>query len=66
MNSLPVDTSAAQGVTILNSAINQQIAAGNHVVVFGYSQSAAVASQEMAQQTTSHPNGGSAIFRQLR
>jgi hypothetical protein len=53
VNSLPVDTSAAQGVTILNSAINQQIAAGNHVVVFGYSQGAAVASQEEAQLATS-------------
>ncbi len=53
VNSLPVDTSAAQGVTILNSAINQQIAAGNHVVVFGYSQSSAVASQEMAQLASS-------------
>src|SRR6202021_3828703 len=39
VNSLPPATSIAQGATILNSAINQQIAAGNHVVVFGYSQS---------------------------
>jgi hypothetical protein len=53
VNSLPVDTSAAQGVTILDSAINQQIAAGNHIVVFGYSQGAAVASQEEAQLATS-------------
>jgi hypothetical protein len=53
VNSLPVDTSAAQGVTILDSAINQQIAAGNHVVVFGYSQGAGVASQEEAQLATS-------------
>ena len=50
---MPVDTSAAQGVAILDSAINQQIAAGNHVVVFGYSQSSAVASQEMARLAAS-------------
>jgi PE-PPE domain len=40
-------------VAILNNAINQQIAAGNHVVVFGYSQSSVVASQEMAQLASS-------------
>src|SRR5689334_10157859 len=37
ITSLPVDTSVAQGTTILDSAVRQQIAAGNHVVVFGYS-----------------------------
>jgi PE-PPE domain len=49
VNTLPLDSSVAQGVTILNDAINQQIAAGNDVVVFGYSQSSTIASQEMAQ-----------------
>ena len=34
VNSLPFDTSIAQGTTILNNAINSQIAAGNHVVLF--------------------------------
>jgi hypothetical protein len=53
VNSETPDVSVAQGVTILNSAINQQIAAGNHVTVFGYSQSAVVASQEMAQLSAS-------------
>jgi hypothetical protein len=53
VNSLSIDTSIAQGVTILNNAINQQIAAGNHVVVFGYSQSSVVSSQEMAQLAAS-------------
>jgi PE-PPE domain len=53
VNSLSADTSVAQGVTILDSAIRQQIADGNHVVVFGYSQSAAVASQEEAQLAAS-------------
>src|SRR6185295_19619091 len=42
VNSPSVDTSVAQGVTILDNAINQQIAAGNRVVVFGYSQGAGV------------------------
>jgi PE-PPE domain len=53
VNSLPIDTSIAQGTTILNNAIDQQIAAGNNVVVFGYSQSSMVASQEMAQLAAS-------------
>jgi len=53
VDSLSFDTSVAQGVTILNNAINQQIAAGNHVVVFGYSQSSALASQEMARLASS-------------
>lgn len=53
VNSSSVDISAAQGVTILDAAITQQIAAGNHVVVFGYSQGAAVASQEAARLAAS-------------
>jgi PE-PPE domain len=53
VNSLPVDTSVAQGVTILDGAIRSQIAAGNHVVVFGYSQGAGVASQEAANLASS-------------
>ena len=52
-NSLTPDTSYAQGVTILDNAISTQIAAGHHVVVFGYSQSSAVATQEMAQLAAS-------------
>ncbi len=40
--------SVAQGVTALNSAINHQInTLGNNVVVFGYSQSATVATNEI-------------------
>lgn len=53
VNSLPVDISAAEGVAILDGAIRQQIADGNTVVVFGYSQSSAVATQEMAQLAAS-------------
>jgi PE-PPE domain-containing protein len=44
---LPYDTSVAQGVTILNNALQQQFAAGNDVTVFGYSQSSTIASLEM-------------------
>jgi len=46
---LQLDSSVAQGETTLNNAIMQQIADGNHVDVFGYSQSADIASIEMAQ-----------------
>ncbi|KAA8962553.1 PE-PPE domain-containing protein [Mycobacterium sp.] len=46
---LPIDTSVAQGVTILDNTISQQIAEGNHVVAFGLSQSALIASLEMSQ-----------------
>ncbi len=53
VKSLPVDTSISQGTTILTNAINEQIAAGNHVVVFGYSQSAIIASQVAAQLASS-------------
>jgi PE-PPE domain-containing protein len=49
VNSLQLDTSVAQGVTTLNNAIMQQIAGGNHVDVFGYSQSTIISSMEMAQ-----------------
>lgn len=53
LKSLPFDTSVAQGVTILDSAIRQQIAAGNNVNVFGYSQGATIASVEMAKLAAS-------------
>src|SRR6476620_683941 len=53
VNSLTPDASIAQGVAALDDAISQQISAGNHVVVFGYSQSAVVASQVMAQLASS-------------
>jgi hypothetical protein len=41
------DQSVSQGIAILNGAIFQQIAAGNTVTVFGYSQSAVISSLEM-------------------
>lgn len=45
---LTYDASVAQGVTILNNAIQGQLADGNDVTVFGYSQSGTIASLEMA------------------
>ncbi|MCV7005887.1 PE family protein [Mycobacterium gordonae] len=49
VRSLPFDTSVQQGVAILHDAILQQLGDGNHVTVFGYSQSAEIASLEMRQ-----------------
>jgi hypothetical protein len=54
VNSLTVDASEAQGAQILDAAIQGQIADGNvdaanPVVVFGYSQSSAFATQTMQQ-----------------
>jgi hypothetical protein len=49
VNSLPLDTSVSQGVTILNDTIAPQLAAGQPVGVFGISQSAVIASLEMEQ-----------------
>ncbi len=53
VDSMFVDDSVAHGVNDLDTAIKEQFAAGNNVVVFGYSQGAAVASQEMAQLAAS-------------
>jgi PPE-repeat protein len=47
LNSLTFNASVAQGVQDLNTAIMAQIAAGNHTVVFGISQSSTVATLEM-------------------
>lgn len=46
---LTLDVSVARGVTALDNAIQQQLAAGNPVTVLGLSQSAVVASLEMAR-----------------
>jgi hypothetical protein len=48
---LTLDQSVAQGDTILNNAIAGQLADGNAVTVFGYSQSAVIATEEMANIT---------------
>ncbi|MEB3033042.1 PE-PPE domain-containing protein [[Mycobacterium] nativiensis] len=42
-------TSVGQGMTILDNNIQAQLAAGNAVTVFGYSQSSTIASLEMQQ-----------------
>ncbi|MEO8815610.1 MAG: PE-PPE domain-containing protein [Mycobacterium sp.] len=47
VKNLELDTSAQQGVSILNSTITNQVAAGNPLVVLGYSQSATISSLEM-------------------
>jgi hypothetical protein len=47
VKTLPLNTSVSQGVEILESAITQQITAGNSVSVLGYSQSAIISSLVM-------------------
>lgn len=47
VNSLELDPSLAQGVSILNSTIDSQVADGNNLVVLGYSQSATISTLEM-------------------
>ncbi len=49
IHNLTFDKSVSEGVTILDNAITQQIAAGNNVVAFGYSQSATVSSLEISK-----------------
>jgi hypothetical protein len=55
VNSLPLDTSVSQGVQILNDTIQPYIAAGTPVGVFGYSQSAIIASLEMENLAATDP-----------
>lgn len=47
VKSLPFDTSFAQGTTILTSDIEQQVAAGNTVAVYGESQSSTISGMVM-------------------
>ncbi|SOJ52782.1 PE family protein PE3 [Mycobacterium simulans] len=47
IGNLSLDQSVAQGVTLLNNGINAELQKGNDVVVFGYSQSSAVATNEI-------------------
>lgn len=56
--------SVAQGVTLLNDEINHQInTLGNSVVVFGYSQSAAIATNEInALMAMGAPHAGQLSF----
>jgi diacyltrehalose acyltransferase len=56
----------SQGVPLLDQGITQQLAAGNDVVVFGYSESTSIASQEMvdldALPATEQPNPADLSF----
>ncbi len=54
ISTLKLNNSVAQGVATLNNAILQQIASGNHVDVFGYSQSSTVSSLVMSQLAAEH------------
>lgn len=47
VKTLPLDTSVAQGVQILDQKITEEIAAGNNLVVLGYSQSATINALEI-------------------
>jgi len=47
VNSLPLDTSVSEGVTILNNSIQADLNAGDASVVFGSSQSSIISSLEM-------------------
>jgi hypothetical protein len=55
VKSLPLNVSVQQGMTILATAIAQQVAAGNTATVFGYSQSAILSSLLMSQLPSSTP-----------
>jgi hypothetical protein len=47
LGNLTAGQSVAQGVSLLDSGIKAQLAQGNNVVVFGYSQSAVIATNEI-------------------
>lgn len=49
VQSLPIDTSIAQGQYMLNTYITQNVDAGNTVAVYGESQSAMISSQVMTE-----------------
>ena len=56
-------TSVAQGVSLLDSGIKAQLALGNKVVVFGYSQSATIATDEIRNlMAAGSPNTGDLSF----
>jgi hypothetical protein len=61
VRSLTLNASVLQGVTIMDSAIKSQLSiAGNSVTVFGYSQSAILASLEMQKLAAMGPGAPSA------
>lgn len=65
-NTLTFDQSVAQGVTLLNSAINTQLTGGHSAVVFGYSESATIATDEiralLALPTAQQPTANQLAF----
>ena len=62
INNLTFNVSVSQGLTILNNAIQTSVASGNTTInVFGYSQSAAIASLEMQMLNPSNTSGGSLL-----
>ncbi|WP_264990511.1 PE-PPE domain-containing protein, partial [Mycobacterium kiyosense] len=56
VRSLPLATSVQQGLEVLNAAVSNQLALGNHVTVFGYSQSAIISSLLMQHYISLGPN----------
>jgi PE-PPE domain/PE family len=62
INNLTFDVSVSQGLTILNNAIQTAVSSGNTTInVFGYSQSAAIASLEMQMLNPTNTPGGSLL-----
>ncbi len=49
VNSLPLDTSEAQGVTILNNTVMSEVDSGNDLVIKGVSQSATISGMTMPE-----------------
>lgn len=62
VNSLTFNASVAQGVLALNHAILHQIHSGNHVDVFGYSQSSTLSSLVMSQLSAEHVRSSDVSF----
>jgi PE-PPE domain/PE family len=61
INNLTFNVSVSQGLTILNNAIQPLAVPGNTINVFGYSQSAAIASLEMQMLNPTNTQGGSLL-----
>jgi hypothetical protein len=56
LGNMSYGTSVAQGVALLDAGIKAQIAAGNKAIVFGYSQSAAIANNEIVHLMSLPPS----------
>jgi hypothetical protein len=62
VNSLTFNASVTQGAATLNNAIQFLVGAGNHVDVFGYSQSSTIASLVMSQLAAEHVPSNAVSF----